>query len=112
MSILSDFFAASQDQITADSMAQLPNGRYPTVQSSSFTPPELAILEQTATGERLKPMAAVERMDYFPQVREVTPDGPWVFRMSPSLQDALTDPHSSDMGRSFTSIHWLRDGLW
>jgi hypothetical protein len=99
MSVLSDFFAASPEQITVDSLVQSPAGRYPTVQSSSFTPLELAMLEQIATGERLDPMAAVARIDNFPQVLEVTPEGPWVFRLSRALQDALADAPTGALDR-------------
>ena len=57
------------------------------------------MLEQIAEEGRLDTMAAVERMDGFPKVLDVTDEGPWVCKFSSVLQEALASAPPAALDR-------------
>src|SRR4051812_27646642 len=115
MGLLSDFFAASEDEI-AELPELGPEGRFPTVAAKNVTNVELATLCGIATGRDIDVESGgfEALLNEIEDVREPGEDGPWVFRVPDSLVEALAaadEARVRDIAREWASTEeWQLSG--
>lgn len=94
MSVLSDFFLATPQEVQTCSEEDVLNNRFPILLAKNLTPTELASLEQILLGTDFGPL--MKNLDHA-LVRDFGTEGPWIYPVRPALVETLVNLPSTEI---------------
>ena len=110
MGLLTDVFVATDVEANALPLNKSPVDSLPCIQARALDPVKFCTLENILVGTETK--AAVRKIAL---LRQGSDDGPWVFRVSSELFDALStleDGKIGDAGQRWSQTDEMRADRW